>query len=92
MLFAAMTTGSFNPRVVVVEFSARTGHLRRAVTPPATESGHGAWCGALWTDPSGQHALATCYFLFRIDHGHFVRVFLRSPGTGAEDGNNLFAW
>jgi hypothetical protein len=87
-----MTTGGFNPRVVVVEFSARTGHLRRAVTQPATESGQGAWCGALWADPSGQHALASCYFLFRVDHGRLTPVWLRSPGVGAEAGNNFFAW
>jgi hypothetical protein len=89
-LFAAMEAGSSSPKVVVVEFSARTGHPQRAVTAPATESGHGAWCGAVWTDPSGQHALATCYFLFKVDHGRFTRVWLRSPGASA--GGSSFAW
>jgi hypothetical protein len=87
-LFVAMGFGRENAHVVVVEFSARTGHPQRAVTQPATESGHGAWCGALWTDPSGQHALATCYFLFRVDKGRFTRVYMSTPGLG----NNLFAW
>ena len=88
-LFAAMEAGSSH-KVVVAEFSARTGHLQRAVTAPATESGQGAWCGAVWTDPSGQHALAACYLLFKVDHGRFTRVWLRSPGTSA--GGNSFAW
>ena len=84
-VFTAMVSGgSVNPVAEVVEFSARTGQALRAVTPPAGESGTGQWCGALWTDPSGQHLLAACGDVppggqGRIDDGHFTRMNLHVP-------------
>ena len=58
----------------------------------------GQWCGALWTDPSGQHLLAACGGLppggeGRIDNGHFTRMSLHVPiynfGTPRE---SFIAW
>jgi hypothetical protein len=84
-VFATMVSGvPVNPMAEVVEFSARTGQASGAVTPPAGESGMGQWCGALWTDPSGQHLLAACGDVppggqGRIDNGHFTRMNLHVP-------------
>jgi hypothetical protein len=84
-VFATMVSGvPMNPMAEVVEFSARTGQAIGAVTPAAGESGTGQWCGALWTDPSGQHLLAVCGGVppggqGRIDNGHFTRVNLHVP-------------
>jgi hypothetical protein len=84
-VFATMVSGvPVNPMAEVVEFSVRTGQPLGAVTPAAGESGTGQWCGALWTDPSGQHLLAACGGLplggqGRTDNGHFTRVNLHVP-------------
>jgi len=83
-VFGTMVSGvPANPMAEVVEFSARTGQALGAVTPPVGESGTGQWCGALWTDPSGQHLLAACGGTpggqGRIDNGHFTRVNLHVP-------------
>jgi hypothetical protein len=84
-VFATMVSGvPVNPMAEVVEFSARTGQALGAVTPPVGESGTGQWCGALWTDPSGQHLLAACGGVppggqGRIDNGHFTRMNLHVP-------------
>jgi hypothetical protein len=84
-VFATMVSGvPANPVAEVVEFSARTGQPLGAVTPPAGESGTGQWCGALWTDPSGQHLLAACGGIppggqGRVDNGHFTRMNLHVP-------------
>lgn len=83
-VFATMVSGvPMNPMAEVVEFSARTGQALGAVTPPAGESGPGQWCGALWTDPSGQHLLAACGVppggQGRVDNGHFTRMNLHVP-------------
>ena len=98
-VFATMVAGEpLNPTAEVVEFSARTGQALGAVTPPVGESGMGQWCGALWTDPSGQHLLAACGGLplggqGRIDNGHFTRMNLHVPtynfGTPRE---SFIAW
>jgi hypothetical protein len=42
----------------LVEFSARTGRPLRVVIQPQTTDG--AFCGTLWSDPSGQHLTAAC--------------------------------
>ena len=82
-----------SPKSTVVEFSARTGHPLRAVTTSADESGHGAWCGALWTDLSGRHALAVCVRMVRIDKGRFTTVNLHfAEPIAAAFGDNYFAW
>jgi hypothetical protein len=84
-VFATMVSDvPMNPMAEVVEFSARTGQALGAVTPPVGESGMGQWCGALWTDPSGQHLLAACGGVppggqGRIDNGHFTRMNLHVP-------------
>lgn len=84
-VFATMVSGvPVNPMAEVVEFSARTGQALGAVTPAAGESGTGQWCGALWTDPSGQHLLAVCGGVppggqGRIDNGHFTQMNLHVP-------------
>jgi hypothetical protein len=84
-VFATMVSGEpLNPMAEVVEFSARTGQALRAVIPPSGESGMGHWCGALWTDPSGQHLLAACGDFLpggqgRVDNGHFTPMNLHVP-------------
>lgn len=42
-------------QATVVEFSTRTGQALRTVTPRASESGPGTWCGVLWAGASGHH-------------------------------------
>ncbi len=78
-------------RSIVVEFSGQTGRPLRAVTPSVGESGFGAWCGALWADPSGRHALAVCFKQGRIDDGLFTAVSLHFPG-GTNSAGGFFAW
>jgi hypothetical protein len=53
----------------VMEFSAQSGQPLGAVTPPASESGMGSWCGALWADSSGSQLAAVCG---RGSNGHGV--------------------
>ena len=72
-----------------MEFSAATGRPLGVVTPLADESGHGAWCGALWVNPSGSRALAACRVQGEISNGHFTREDLHIP---VPNGRNLFAW
>ncbi len=98
-VFATMVAGEpLNPMAEVVEFSARTGQALGAVTPPVGESGMGQWCGALWTDPSGQHLLAACGGVppggqGRIDNGHFTRMNLHVPSYNFSTPREAFiAW
>jgi hypothetical protein len=98
-VFATMVSGvPMNPMAEVVEFSARTGQALGAVTPAAGESGTGQWCGALWTDPSGQHLLAACGDVppggqGRIDNGHFTRMNLHVPAYNFSTPRESFiAW
>jgi hypothetical protein len=62
VVFATMTSHADAARVeaAVVEFSAATGRPLGTVTPLTNEAGTRTWCGALWVNPSGSHALATC--------------------------------
>jgi hypothetical protein len=60
-VFVTMSNGSgSNPSAEVVQISLLTGQPVRVVLPPVGESGTGSWCGALWSDPSGQQVTATC--------------------------------
>lgn len=77
----------------VVEFSARTGQALAVVTRPVDESGMGAWCGALWTDPSGTRATAICASAGSIDRGHFTSANLHVPRYSASTPRGSFiAW
>lgn len=49
-----------NPLAEVVQFSLASGQPERAVTPPVGVSGHGTFCAAIWSDPSGQQLAADC--------------------------------
>lgn len=60
-VFVTMSNGSgSNPSAEVVQISLLTGRPVRAVLPAVSESGMGSWCGALWSDPSGQQVTAIC--------------------------------
>jgi hypothetical protein len=81
----------------LVEFSARTGRPLRVVIQP--QNTDGAFCGTLWSDPSGQHLTATCTWdahTGTIDDGRFTPGRNLPPQTPATDGNgvggDLIAW
>jgi hypothetical protein len=60
-VFVTMSNGSgSNPSAEVVQISLLTGQPVRAVLPAVSESGMGSWCGALWSDPSGQQVTVIC--------------------------------
>ncbi len=60
-VFVTMSNGSgSNPSAEVVQISLLTGQPVRAVLPAVGEAGMGSWCGALWSDPSGQQVTAIC--------------------------------
>ncbi len=85
--------GQQDPMAEVVEFSARTGRALAVVSPPVDESGMGAWCGALWTDPSGTRATAICAGSGSIDRGHFTSADLHLPRYNASSPRDSFiAW
>jgi hypothetical protein len=93
VVFATMTAhaGTTNVQAAVVEFSAATGHPLGVVTPLADESGMGTWCGALWVNPSGSHALVTCGVQGEVSNGHFTPADLHYPAHNfSADG--ISAW
>jgi hypothetical protein len=70
-----------NPTARVVELSLRTGKLLAAF-PGGDESGHGIFCGILWTDPSGRHLVLEGpgnFGLGRVDNGVFTSTLLHVP-------------
>ena len=81
----------------LVEFSARTGRpLRMVIQPQNTD---GAFCGTLWSDPSGQHLTAACTWgalTGTVDNGRFTPGRTLSPQSlGTNDsgaGGDLIAW
>jgi hypothetical protein len=93
VVFATMTshTGG-NAQAAVVAFNAATGRLVGVVTPLAGESGFGTWCGALWADPSGGHALAACGVQGAVSGTQFTKLSLHFPAPNLSAGNNFFAW
>jgi hypothetical protein len=93
VVFATMGTHARgNPRAAVVEFSATTGRPLGIVTPLVGESGMGTWCGALWVNPSGSHALAACGVQGQISQGRFTPEDLHFPPGNFSHGSNYFAW
>jgi hypothetical protein len=93
VVFATMTSDvGGNPGAAVVAFSATTGRALGMVTPLAGESGMGTWCGALWADPSGSHALAACAAQGEVSGTHFTPVNLHFPAPNFSPGSNFFAW
>jgi hypothetical protein len=94
VVFATMTSGvQSGPQSAVVEFSAITGRPVGVVTPLADESGHGAWCGAVWVNPSGSRALAACRVQGEINGIRFTREALHFPDVGQYSmPRNYFAW
>ena len=81
-----------NAQAAVVAFNAATGRLVGVVTPLAGESGFGTWCGALWADPSGGHALAACGVQGAVSGTQFTKLSLHFPAPNLSAGNNFFAW
>lgn len=79
-------------QAAVVEFSTRTGQALRIVTPRASESGFGTWCGVLWADASGHHLPAACGRQWRVDNGRFTFVNLHFPVPNLSAGQDFFAW
>jgi hypothetical protein len=84
-------------QAAVVAFSAATGRPLGLVTPLADESGMGTWCGALWADPSGSHALAACAVQVETHQSElsgtgFTRVNLHFPAPNFGAGPDFFAW
>jgi len=81
----------------LVEFSARTGRpLRLVISAPPNYS---ADCGALWSDPSGQHLIAACPWgslTGTISHGVFKRGRNLPPAANhilqSGPGTALIAW
>ncbi len=94
IVFATMGThaGSSSAQAAVVEFSAATGRPLGIVTPLVGESGMGTWCGALWVNPSGSHALAACGVQGEISQGRFTPEYLHFPTGNFSHGSNYFAW
>lgn len=94
VVFATMTSaaGGGNPQAAVVAFSAATGRPLGVVTPLVGESGMGTWCGAVWADPSGSHALAACGTGGEVSGTHFTQVNLHFPVPNFSSGRNYFAW
>jgi hypothetical protein len=92
-IYAAMENGP--GYLALVEFSARTGRPLRVVIPPQDTGG--AFCGALWSDPSGRHLTAACTWNTRtgtIDNGRFTpgrSLPPQTPGT-VSGGDALIAW
>jgi hypothetical protein len=81
----------------LVEFSARTGRPLRVVIQP--QNTDGAFCGTLWSDPSGQHLTAACTWDARtgtVDNGRFTPGRNIPPQTPGTDGNgasgDIIAW
>jgi hypothetical protein len=94
-IYAALQEGS---SISLVEFSARTGRPLRVVIS-AQPNGNG-YCGALWSDPSGQHLTAACTWgslTGTISHGVFKRGRNLPPGPDSilqsgYSGTLLIAW
>jgi hypothetical protein len=82
------------PTAEVIEISVRTGRAQEGVTPGATESGMGTSCMAIWSDPSGQQAVAECGGVVRlISHGRSARVNLHVPDYNLSTARQSFvAW
>jgi hypothetical protein len=83
--------------LALVEFSARTGRPLRVVIQP--ENTDGAFCGTLWSDPSGRHLTAACTWgalTGTVDNGRFTpgrNLSPPTPGTdGGGGGGDLIAW
>jgi hypothetical protein len=93
VVFVTMTShAGGNAQAAVVAFSVSTGRLLGVVMPLADEPGFGTWCGALWSDPSGGHALAACGAQGETTGTHFTREKLHFPAPNFSSGNNFFAW
>lgn len=83
--------------VGLVEFSAWTGRpLRLVISAPPN---YNSFCGALWSDPSGQHLTASCTWgslTGTISHGVFKRGRNLPPAPTAilqsGTGTSLIAW
>ena len=72
------------------------GPLRVVIQPQNTD---GAFCGTLWSDPSGQHLTAACAWdahTGTVDNGHFTpgrNLHPQAPGSdGGGGGGDLIAW
>jgi len=94
VVFATMTSRSGgSARAAVVAFSGTTGRPLRLVTPSTDESGFGAWCGALWSNPAGTDVLATCRTQGEWRIGRFTPVQLHFPAPGFSGGGpDFFGW
>jgi hypothetical protein len=81
----------------LVEFSAQTGQpLRLVISAPPN---YNAFCGALWSDPSGQHLVAACPWgslTGTITRGVFTRGRNLPPAANrilqSGSGTALIAW
>ena len=94
-IYVAMENGPGS--LGLVEFSARTGRPLRVVIQP--QNTDGAFCGTLWSDPSGQHLTAACTWEAHtgtVDNGHFTpgrNLPPQTPGTDTSGaGGELIAW
>jgi hypothetical protein len=77
----------------VVQISLLTGRPVRAVLPATGESGHGTWCGALWSDPSGQQVAAECGLTQGIvSYGQLSQRDLHAPMSEENYPPETFAW
>jgi hypothetical protein len=81
-------------RAEIVQFSLLTGQPVRAVLPATGESGMGTWCGALWTDPSGQQVAAECGPSEQgvVSNGQLSQLDLHVPMGGPTFPRQDFAW
>jgi hypothetical protein len=77
----------------IVQISLLTGQPVRAVLPATGESGMGTWCGALWSDPSGQRVAAECGAAQGvIADGQPSQQDLHAPMGGPTFPRQDFAW
>jgi len=94
-VYVAMENGPGS--IGLVEYSARTGRPLRVVIQP--QNIDGAFCGTLWSDPSGQHLTAACTWGTRtgtVDNGRFTpgrNLPPQAPGMVSNGaGGDLIAW
>jgi len=95
-VLATLATGPGGAATVIAEFSARTGHLLRTLTPPATVTGSQAvwYCGILYADPAGRHLITQCgNAQGQVTNGKYTPIHLRTHLPAANIGYaNSFAW
>lgn len=77
----------------LVRNSARTGRLEIIWKPFLLKGLHYTWCDPVWTDGSGEHALAACgmpAFYLRLDGNHMSLTSMHFPVEYMEPAMNAY--